>query len=216
VSAARTRRDRQRLLVEERRDLHQFLRGLTPEQWEAPSLCGDWAVLDVAAHLSSFLGVTPLGLFTRAARFGTSTRGANARSTAAWARTGNAAVTAALDDRGRLGLGYVAPGWALFEAVVHHQDMRRPLGAPRTIPEDRLRLALTVLCRLPTGTGGYRRSRVVTLWATDIEWRQGTGPEITGPAEAILMALAGRADALKDLDGPGVDVLGDSLSRRRR
>jgi len=120
-------------------------------------------------------------------------------------------VTEALDDPRPLGLGYFTPAWALFEAVVHHQDMRRPLGAERTIPEDRLSLALDVVCRLPTGTGGRRRSRQVRLRATDMAWSHGTGPEVTGPAEAVLMALAGRVEALEDLDGPGAEILANSV-----
>jgi hypothetical protein len=108
--------------------------------------------------LSSFLGVAAFGLVSRGVRFGTSTKGANARSTAASARNGAAMVTARLADARPLGLGLFTPVWALFEAVVHHQDMRRPLGLERAIPEDRLRLALGVVCRLPTGTGGRQRS----------------------------------------------------------
>jgi uncharacterized protein (TIGR03083 family) len=207
VGLARTRRDRQQLVLDERRDIHQFLSGLTAEQWDTPSLCGDWTVLEVAAHLSSFLGVTRLGLLTRALRFGTSTRGSNARSSAAWAKSGTASVIDALDDARPLGLGYFMPAWALFEAVVHHEDIRRPLDARRVIPEDRLRVALTVVCRLPTGTGGNQRARTVTLRATDMAWSVGTGPEVKGPAEAILMALAGRSVALENLDGPGAEVL---------
>jgi len=44
----------------ERTDLADFLVTLTPEQWEAPSLCEDWRVRDVVAHVMSFDGVGPL------------------------------------------------------------------------------------------------------------------------------------------------------------
>ena len=42
-------------------------------------------------------------------------------------------------------------------------------------------------------------------------WSHGTGPEVTGPAEAVLMALAGRVEALEDLDGPGAEILANSV-----
>ena len=147
---------------------------------------------------------------TRALRFGTSTRGANARSTAAWATKGPKALAAAFASP-HLGLGEVAPGWAVCEAVVHHEDMRRPVGARRVIPEGRLRVALTFLCRAPTGTGANRRRRGLRLDATDIGWRLGTGPEVAGPAEALLLALAGRRVGLEALTGPGVAILGERL-----
>jgi len=38
-------------------------------------------------------------------------------------------------------------------------------------------------------------------------WRHGSGPEVTGPAIALLLAMAGRKTALDDLTGPGVALL---------
>lgn len=52
-----------------------------------------------------------------------------------------------------------------------------------------------------------RRVRGLQLTATDLAWQHGDGPRIVGPAESILAALTGRAEALKALDGDGVDVL---------
>ena len=40
------------LIAAERRALADLLDGLTPEQWEAPSLCAGWRVRDVAAHVA--------------------------------------------------------------------------------------------------------------------------------------------------------------------
>jgi hypothetical protein len=39
--------------------------------------------------------------------------------------------------------------------------------------------------------------------ATDLDWSHGSGPEVRGSGEALLMAMAGRRAALDDLDGPG-------------
>lgn len=39
------------------------------------------------------------------------------------------------------------------------------------------------------------------------DWAHDTGPEVTGPAEALLMAMAARPDALNQLTGPGKTVL---------
>ena len=43
--------------------------------------------------------------------------------------------------------------------------------------------------------------------ATDLDWTSGNGIEVRGPAEALLLALAGRRAAADDLTGPGLDVL---------
>ena len=42
------------------------------------------------------------------------------------------------------------------------------------------------------------------LEATDLDWATGEGPTVTGPGEAILLAITGRSIAL---DGPGVSTL---------
>ncbi len=49
------------------------------------------------------------------------------------------------------------------------------------------------------------------LRATDQEWAQGHGPEITGPSEALALTIGGRAVALDDLAGPGLPVLRSRL-----
>ncbi|MGI8612697.1 MAG: hypothetical protein ACR2KL_01910 [Nocardioidaceae bacterium] len=74
-----------------------------------------------------------------------------------------------------------------------------------------------VLDWLPTGVLGLvpkRRLEGVSLVATDQEWSWGAGQEITGPSEALAMAVSGRAVALNDLGGPGVDLLRPRLGDR--
>jgi len=162
--------------------------------------------MEVAAHLAGFLSVSVAGLAARMARAGFFPPYANSRDVARWSARGVSAIVAALSDDQPLGVGAIYAKVGLTEAVVHHQDMRRPFGARRPIPEPRLRIALSVISRRPgTGTGGRRRRKGITLRATDIEWSIGSGPEVRGPAEAILMALAGRASAYDELSGEGVD-----------
>ena len=43
--------------------------------------------------------------------------------------------------------------------------------------------------------------------ATDIDWSGGDGAVVTGPAEALLMAISGRPAALEDLSGDGLEEL---------
>jgi hypothetical protein len=52
----------------------------------------------------------------------------------------------------------------------------------------------------------------VRLAPTDLDWSHGSGPEITGPAEAMLMAITGRASAIGELAGPGQPVVARRLT----
>jgi len=51
----------------------------------------------------------------------------------------------------------------------------------------------------------------VRLVATDLDWAHGEGLEVTGPAEALLMAMAARPDAFNQLAGPGKELLAQRI-----
>jgi uncharacterized protein (TIGR03083 family) len=96
---------------------------------------------------------------------------------------------------------------ALIECLIHQQDVRRPLGIPRIIGTDRLRVALD-FARVSPVIGGARRTRGIRLIATDMNWSAGRGREVHGSGEALLLAMTGRAAHLVDeLDGDGIAML---------
>jgi uncharacterized protein (TIGR03083 family) len=198
----------------ERTDLADFLATLTLDQWNAPSLCARWRVRDVVAHVMSFDGVTLLGMLRRAIRG----RMVNINQVGV-DELASLTPEQLLDRlRARLrpqGLATTLGGrLALLDVTIHHQDIRRPLGLSRTIPVERLRCVLSDSLRSPE-LPGWHLARGVRLAPTDLDWSHGSGPDVTGPAEAVLMAVAGRRSALEELTGPGQPVLAGRLSRRR-
>jgi hypothetical protein len=46
-----------------------------------------------------------------------------------------------------------------------------------------------------------------TATATDMDSSTGQGPQVTGPAEALVLVMAGRSAALDDLAGNGLPTL---------
>lgn len=105
----------------------------------------------------------------------------------------------------------LVPSIALADVLVHHQDIRRPLGRPRPIPSDRL---LRVLEHPDPFAVSRRRTRGLRFVATDVSWSSGDGPEVRGTGEAIVMVMAGRTSVVEELSGDGVPVLSDRLARR--
>ncbi|CQD05935.1 hypothetical protein BN000_01171 [Mycobacterium europaeum] len=197
---------------DERADLAEFLATLTPQEWEAPSLCADWTVKDVVAHMISYEELGTLGLLKRFAK--------------GWVVRANQVgvdeftdfsapqlldfLRAHLQPRGlTAGFGGMI---ALVDGTIHHQDIRRALGRPRTVPADRLEQVLALVPGNPR-LGAGRRIRGLRLRATDADWEHGHGPEVTGPGEALLMAMTGRPAALADLAGPGLQTLAARLVR---
>jgi len=189
----------------EREEFADFLSGLTPEQWEHPSLCEGWSVRDVAAHCVSFEGLSARELAALFVRGRLQTDRINALAVAALADRPTSRLVGILADNAEPhGLGGGFGGRvALTDNMIHQQDIRRPLRLPRRIPTERLCAALDFVRYAPTIRGAWR-ARGVRLVATDVDWSNGRGPEVRGPGEALLMIMAGRRDALADLDGAGV------------
>lgn len=189
----------------EREEFADFLSGLTPEQWNHPSLCSGWSVRDVVAHCVSFEDLTARELATRFFKGRLQTDRINALAVAALADHPTGRLVGILRDNAEPhGLGGGFGGRvALTDNMIHQQDIRRPLRLPRRIPAERLCVALDFVRYAPTIRGAWR-ARGVRLVATDVDWSYGKGLEVRGTGEALLMVMAGRPDALADLDGAGV------------
>jgi uncharacterized protein (TIGR03083 family) len=100
----------------------------------------------------------------------------------------------------------------VMETIVHQQDVRRPLGIARTYPPDEMKVALDRAAGMGNAlVPGKKRSAGLHLKATDLDWEHGEGDEVSGPGEALLMAMAGRPVALADLSGPGVQTLRERI-----
>lgn len=189
----------------EREEFADFLSALTPEQWDHPSLCAGWSVRDVAAHCVSFEGLSARELAARFVKGRLQTDRINALAVAALAGQPTDRLVGILRENAEPhGLGGGFGGRvALTDNMIHQQDIRRPLRLSRQIPAERLCAALDFVRYAPTIRGAWR-ARGVRLVATDVDWSHGTGPEAHGTGEALLMIMAGRRDALADLDGAGV------------
>jgi uncharacterized protein (TIGR03083 family) len=196
------------LASDERADLADLLETLTPDQWNAQSLCRRWRVRDVVTHMISYEEHDTRDFLRRLrkARFRFSELNDVARADYDHLEPDELieflrdhlepqGATARLE--GRVGL---------VDGMVHHQDIRRPLGLPRRIPAERLRYALPFAVTAPP-LRGFWHARGVRLIATDLDWSRGRGPEARGDAEAVLMVLAGRATVARELTGPGAEIL---------
>jgi len=192
------------LLAHEQRDLVGLLRTLSDEEWRAPSLCEGWQVRDVVAHL--LYDTIPLRQYLAIM----------ARNRFSVDRINNLLVgnerdtpTAQLVDRLERSIGHgtlarVSPATSLADVLVHHQDIRRPLGRARSIPQERL---LSVLDHPDPFAFPWRHTRGLRFVATDVDWHKGSGPEVRGTGEAIALATVGRPVVLDELTGDGVPEL---------
>lgn len=195
-----------------------LLEGLTVEQWDHPSLCDGWTVRHVAAHLTmqqqrvrdalGFIGRHPRMLRSRT--LNTFIRDAGVVQA-------QALSTEQIVAEIRNGVGSrrhnpgLSPWETLTDILVHGQDIAVPLRLELSMQPSLSALAATrrwdtrdswlatVNRRLP-----WARCHLI---ATDVAWRRGEGPQVSGPIGALLLLLTGRLAALDQLEGEGVDAL---------
>jgi uncharacterized protein (TIGR03083 family) len=169
-------------------------------------------VRDVVAHMFSYEELGIGGLIGRFVTGGVLPDRVNAAGVAAYADHSTDDLLALVKDhlhpRGLT--AWFGGRVALTDGMIHHQDIRRPLGLPRDIPADRMLCALQFAHTAPT-IEAAKRIRGLTLKATDLDWTTGTGPAVEGPAEALLMAMAGRRGTAQELSGPGQRILADRI-----
>jgi uncharacterized protein (TIGR03083 family) len=203
-------------IADERRRVADLVDSLSPAQLEVPSLCGDWTVKQVAGHLLAAISSPPTPVLPLVLRSGFNLHRINSRLAVLTASGPAAELAAGLRENAENRfkppiVGY--PG-QLTDLQVHGQDMRRPLGLPHGLRLDRLRESLNFLVGgRAVGFAPKRRQAGLRFEATDLDWSWGAGPTLAGPAEALMLAMTGRAVALSELDGPGVPILRNRLKR---
>jgi uncharacterized protein (TIGR03083 family) len=203
------RADVWRTVDAERAGLADLVATLTDAELDAPSLCTEWTVREVVAHLT----LTDVGFRTLLAeglRYG----GRVNVITRETARRRAAELTTAelvqrlremVGSRGHvLGTSHLDP---LVDVLVHGQDIAVPLGRSHPMPAW---AAATAAQRVATMGYWYpkrRPLRGLRLEADDVDWSWGTGDLVRGPISVLLLVLAGRRARMDELTGAGRELL---------
>jgi uncharacterized protein (TIGR03083 family) len=196
------------LVHAERAALAADLADLTEQQWATPSLCTGFTVRQVLAHLTAGASLNPVRWMAgvircrfdfdkmNAMRLAEQLGATPAETLARFRRVVASTVKAPVPTMAVLG-----------EAIVHAEDIRRPLGIHHDYP-------ITALTRLANYYQGSdmvvpakRRIAGLRLQASDGPFVTGSGPLVSGSTLALIMAMTGRAAYCDELDGDGVATL---------
>lgn len=192
------------VVAAEQAEFAAMLRTLSPEEWSTPSLCSKWSVRDVVIHTAAHIhnqqnDEAVISQFASRSE----------EVLVSWLESPPAEPTES-DYRSRRRFAEIQRG----ELMVHQQDVRRALDIPRIIPHERVQEVLAFSLQ-PIGSLGMafgrERAKGLRLVSTENDWKWGTGKDVRGSLEALLMSTAGRTAALKELSGPGVTVLADRM-----
>lgn len=192
----------------ERKALAADLQGLTEEQWSARTLCTEWTVRDLLAHMTATAKISPASFFPKLAGSGFSLTRLQAKDIARERGDSPAATLAGFE-------GIVSsrkrppgpPDTMLSEVIIHSEDIRRPLGIRHDYPTAAVVRVASFYKGSNLIVGAKRRIAGLRLVATDADWSNGDGPEVSGPVLSLVLAMTGRKPALDDLAGDGVAQL---------
>ena len=195
-------------IAAERGALAQDLSGLSEHEWAARSLCTDWSVQDVLAHMTSTAQMSPPKFVAGFAGSGFNFSKFSAKGIAKHRGSSSAETLQRFRDQQHSTSAPPGPkpSW-LGETIVHAEDIRRPLGIKHDYPVDAVTTVLDFYKGSNTLIGTKNRIDGLALRATDADWSHGAGPTITGPLLSLVLAMTGRQAALVDLDGDGVAIL---------
>lgn len=196
------------VIHEERKALASDLGSLEEAKWSTPSLCTEWTVRDVLAHMTATAKMSAPGFFVKLA--GSGFKFGKVQSGGIAAEQGSSpADTLARFDAIVTSTGH-PPGPSatmLGEVIVHSEDIRRGLGMQHAYPTEAVVQAADFFKGSNLIIGTKTRITGLKLSATDTDWSTGDGPEVEGPILALLMAMTGRKAAASELKGEGVAAL---------
>jgi uncharacterized protein (TIGR03083 family) len=200
--------DRWPIIHQERTALAADLTPLAGAQWDTPSLCADWSVRDVLAHMTASAKISPTTFFPKLLGSGFSFTKLQAKDIAR--ERGSDPTQTLTNFEAIIGSTKRPPGppqVMLGETLIHAEDIRGALGVSHDYPVEMAVQVADFYKGSNLIIGAKKRIEGLTLRATDTAWSHGTGPEVAGPITALVMAMTGRKKALGSLEGDGVMVL---------
>lgn len=187
----------ERALREERHALVATVASLSPDEFSgAPTLCEGWAPRDILAHV---MGVDKeFGEYVRAG---------------GWVNTANEVIVVKARERSRDDLLAEALQWAdnpglqsrlgamqlLGDNAIHHEDILRPLGRTRDIPD----ASANAMLREGALLGAHKLLRY-RVEPTDAGWAFGRGERVRGNRADLGLWLCGRKGIDANLEFAGM------------
>jgi uncharacterized protein (TIGR03083 family) len=202
------------LVHAERAALAQDLAGLNDAQWNAGSLCTQYTVREVVAHLTSGANLGPVRWMAGVIRHRFDFDAQNAYRLAQQLGTDHDETLErfrrSVTSTTKAPVPVVA---VLGEVIVHGEDIRRPLRIVREYPIATLTHVAEYYHRSNMTVPSKRRTRGVRLSATDGPFSGGAqdGAPVSGSTLALIMAMAGRSAYSAELAGEGAGAIAGSV-----
>ncbi len=196
------------LVDAEREALAADLADLTDAQWATPSLCAEYTVREVLAHLTSGAVLGPLGWMWSVlrCRFDFDRHNADRLAEQLGATPTETLARFRAIATSRTSTFGPKAAW-LGEEIVHAEDIRRPLAIRHDYPIEAVTRVAEFFVKADFTVPSKTLADGLRLEATDGPFAAGAGPLVSGSTLALTMAMAGRGSFCDDLTGDGVPTL---------
>jgi uncharacterized protein (TIGR03083 family) len=184
------------MMWDEVADIGALLHELDDEAFDTPSLCDDWEVTDVLGRMGLGHTIPMPAMLARIGRYAFNlTKASFIESKTLFAGKDADEIRRFWDEvmvaqHPKRGISKLIPAKSGFlNHLVHNQDIRRPTGKLRTIPEARLHRALQLVRAAASPLFNSKRNvSGLKLCASGIGWTAGGGPGVQGPGGRHLAA----------------------------
>ena len=184
------------------------LADLPAPQWVTASLCTEFSVREVLAHMTAGASLNPVRWLAGVIRcrfdFGMQVAMRLAEQLGATPAETLARFRGVIRSTTKAPVPVTA---MLGETIVHAEDIRRPLGIKRDYPITALTQVASYYQDSDLVVPAKRRIAGLELQATDGPFATGSGPLVSGSTLALIMAMTGRITYCDELGGAGAATL---------
>jgi len=187
--------------------LLEYLRGIPADKWDTQTVCDPWSVRHLVAHLTALSNQTMPNFAKRMVMTGFNFQKVVDGDLKQWLQPTDKMLENLERSIANPSTPKMLDVTALGEFMCHGEDIRRALGDRWEHPGAHVDLLGPNYAKTGKPLNGKSRTTGLSFRSTDSSFRYGEGPEVAGPGIDVIMAIAGRKDALDHCEGDGVELM---------
>lgn len=199
--------DIQKMTRNEAEVLLEYIRAVPEERWGTGTVCDPWSVKHLVAHLTALSNQTLPNFAKRMIVTGFNFQKVVDGDLQTYLKPRDEMLTTFESSIRNPTTPKMLDEVALGEFIVHGEDIRRALGDRGEHPSTHVTAIGKMYAESKKPLNGRVRTKGLSLRATDGDFAWGDGPEVAGPGVDLLLAVAGRAEALNQSEGEGLETL---------
>ena len=199
--------DIQTMTRNEAEALLEYLRDVPEERWGTGTVCDPWSVKHLVAHLTALSNQTLANFAKRMVVTGFNFQKVVDGDLQKYLQPRQQMLAKFESSIRNPTTPKMLDEVALGEFIVHGEDIRHALGDRGEHPSEHVSAIGKMYAESKKPLNGRGRTNGLSLRATDGDFAWGAGPEVAGPGVDLLLAVAGRVEALDRCEGKGLETL---------